>query len=72
MAMDQVPDVMRRVGVAVLSHGRHDMLQQVSCDEHGLSHGDGHHGDGSDRAGYRETLQLLKHMFTWLPKQVHS
>lgn len=43
MAMDQVPDVMRNVGVGILS-----------CDLH----------------GYKLTIQMLKHMFTWQPKHV--
>lgn len=43
MAMDQVPDMMRSVGVGVVSHSEE---------------------------GYRQTLQLLKLLFTWRPTQV--
>ena len=44
MAMDQVPDIIHTVGVAVLSRDRH---------------------------GYRETVQMLKHMFMWQHKNVN-
>ncbi len=75
MAMDQVPDVMRTVGVAVLSHEMSHDLAMMSphgsdVPRHGMSQS---HGMGRwEGGGYRETLQMLKHMFTWLPKQVRE
>lgn len=60
MAMDQVPDVMRSVGISVLS-----------CSAAVVAvHDDHKNDDDDDDVTYKATLRMLKHMFARHPKHV--